>query len=93
MFPDLDILFGAGFQTLWFVYVINGMWRNCHYIFHCPSMKVSVVFDTVLQQLDSAAVGIAFRYISLNKQISKEVETKAEGILIQNEIAGDDRKR
>jgi predicted ATP-binding protein involved in virulence len=56
-------------------------------------MKVSVVFDTVLQQLDSAAVGIAFRYISLNKQISKEVETKAEGILIQNEIAGDDRKR
>jgi len=52
-----------------------------------------VVFYTVLQQWDSAAMGIAFRYIFLNKQTSKEAETKAEGILIQNEIAGDDRKR
>ena len=47
----------------------------------------------MLQQWDSAAVGIAFWYIFLNKQTSQEVETKAEGILIQNEIAGDDRKR
>jgi hypothetical protein len=47
----------------------------------------------VLEQWDSAAMGIAFRYVFLNKQSSKEVETKAEGILIQNEIAGDDKKR
>ena len=51
------------------------------------------MFYTVLEQWDSAAVGIAFRYVFLNKQSSKEVETKAEGILIQNEIAGDDKKR
>ena len=35
----------------------------------------------------------AFRYVCLNKQTSKEGETKAEGTLIQNEIAGDDRRR
>ena len=55
-------------------------------------MKVSVVLCTVLQQWDLAAVGIAFRYICLNKRTSKEVETKAAGIFIPNEIAGDDRK-
>jgi len=44
----------------------------------------------MLEQWDSAVMNIAFRYIFLNKQTSKNVETKAEGILIQNEIAGDD---
>jgi hypothetical protein len=56
-------------------------------------MKVFVVFRSVLKQWDSAAVGIAFRYFCLNKQTSTEVERKAKGILIQNEIAGDDRNR
>jgi hypothetical protein len=55
-------------------------------------MNVFVLFYTLLQQWDSAAVGIAFRYFCLNKQTSKEVETKAEGISIQNDITGDDRK-
>jgi len=53
-------------------------------------MNLFVVFYTMLEQWDSAVMNIAFRYIFLNKQTSKNVETKAEGILIQNEIAGDD---
>ena len=47
----------------------------------------------MLKQWDSTAVSVAFRYVFLNKQTSKEVETKAEGILIQNEIEVHDRKR
>jgi hypothetical protein len=47
-------------------------------------MRLFVVFQAVLKQWDCAAVGIAFRYICLNKQTSKEDDTKAEGILIQD---------
>jgi hypothetical protein len=48
------------------------------------------VFCTVLAQLDSVAVGIAFWYI---RGIVRKFETETDCILVQNEIEGDDRER
>jgi hypothetical protein len=51
---------------------------------------MSLVFCTVLRQRDSVVLAVPFRLICCSNGTSKEAETKAERVLVQNEITGDD---